>query len=73
MEFWNFLRRCDYLEFIRADFHLTGLGRPGWRLYCKHPENKKGRDKLYIEDLPEEVKDQITGPCGKESCPIYKK
>ena len=41
-KFWNFLRNCEYLEAVRADFHLTGLlNPPAWSLYCKHPENKK--------------------------------
>ncbi|KPV63600.1 MAG: hypothetical protein AOA66_0732 [Candidatus Bathyarchaeota archaeon BA2] len=74
VDFWNFLRNCEYLEAVRADFHFTGLlNPPAWSLYCKHPENKRPceKEKLRIEDLPEEVIDKITGPCDKQNCPIY--
>lgn len=73
VDFWNFLRSCEYLEFARADFHLTGLMTPGWHLYCKHPENKSGAERLYIQGLLEEVKDKITGACDRENCPIYER
>ena len=69
--FWNFLRNCEYLKFKRADFHLTGLMNPAWHLYCTHPENKSNPKKLYV-DLPEEEKKEVTGPCNRISCPIYK-
>ncbi|MFZ6016424.1 MAG: hypothetical protein ACOYU0_02190 [Nitrospirota bacterium] len=86
INFWNFLRNCEYLEFTQADFHLTGLMTPGWHLYCKHFENKSKienyfqdlaeeiREKMketYFQDLPEEVKNKITGTCNRENCPIY--
>ena len=67
-KFWNFLRNCQYLEFEQADFHFTGLGTPGWHLYCTHPENK-GRP-VYIADLPKEVKDRVTSGCDEKNCPI---
>ncbi|MBO3800433.1 MAG: hypothetical protein FGF52_05205 [Candidatus Brockarchaeota archaeon] len=45
-DFWNFLRDCEYLEAVQADFHLTGLlNPPAWNLYCKHPENRKHRER----------------------------
>ncbi|KPV64999.1 MAG: hypothetical protein AOA65_0598 [Candidatus Bathyarchaeota archaeon BA1] len=59
LDFWNFLRSCEYLEAVMADFHFTGLlNPPAWSLYCKHPENKGGRQRLRIE-----VEDEITGAC----------
>jgi hypothetical protein len=73
VNFWNFLRNCEYLEFERADFHFTGLMTPAWHLYCKHPENKMGTERLYIIGLSKEVKDKISGRCDRENCPIYKR
>ncbi|MBT9165154.1 MAG: hypothetical protein DDT22_01217 [candidate division WS2 bacterium] len=83
VNFWNFLRDCEHLEFSVADFHLTGLGKPGWHLYCKHPEHSSKERylkdlpeeirKLYRGDLPEDVRDKITGACNLEICPIYKR
>lgn len=71
-EFWNFSRNCQHLEFSKADFHLTGLmAPPAWYKYCKHPENKGGTAKLYIEGL-KEVRNKITGECSRENCPVYK-
>lgn len=73
-EFWNFSRNCQYPESVKADFHLTGLfNPPAWTLYCKHPENKGGTERVYIIGLKKEVRDKITGACSKEDCPIYKR
>jgi hypothetical protein len=72
VNFWNFLRNCRYLEAVRADFHLTGLlNPPVWSLFCKHKKNKGGKERLYLGNLPEKVRKDITGPCDEESCPIY--
>lgn len=71
--FWNYLRDCEHLEFTRADFHLTGLMTPAWHLYCKHPENKGGIEKVRIIGLSTEVRHKITGRCSKENCPLYEK
>ena len=68
VNFWNFLRNCGYLEFIR-DFHLM---TPDWHLYCKHSENKGGKEGLDIQGLSEKVKDKIVGTCDGESCPMYR-
>jgi len=74
VNFWNFLRKCRYLETVRADFHLTGLlNPPAWSLFCKHRKNKRGKEGLYLGDLPKKVRKDITGPCDEESCPIYRK
>jgi hypothetical protein len=70
--FWNFLRYCEYLEYATADFHFMGLMTPAWHLYCKHPENKEGTERLHIEGLPKKVKDKITGACNIENCPLYR-
>ncbi len=72
--FWNFLRDCEHLEAVRANFHLTGLlNPPAWILYCKHPENKGERRKLYVKGVSEDVKGKMTGTCDRESCPIYRR
>lgn len=65
VEFWNFLRNCGYLESERADFHLTGLGTPGWYLYCTHPDRK--------QPYPDRLERKIADACERESCPIYKR
>ncbi len=73
IDFWNFLRDCQYLEAFQVDFHLTGLlNPPAWTLYCKHLENKGGADRLYLEEVPEETRNKITGSCNRDNCPIYK-
>src|SRR3989344_9423575 len=69
--FWNFLRDCNYLESVKADFHITGFGNPpAWHLYCKHPKNKCKKPE-YIEPGPKD-KNKITGACDIKNCPIYK-
>lgn len=70
VDFWNFSRNCEYLEFERADFHLTGLMTPAWHKYCNHLRNKGGPERLYLQGLSEEVRDKITGACCRENCPI---
>lgn len=72
VDFWNFLKDCQCLEAFQADFHLTGLlNPPGWTLYCKHPENKGGTRRLDLGDVPEEIRDKVTGSCDRDNCPIY--
>jgi len=70
--FWNFLRDCQYLETVKADFHFTGLfNRPAWSLYCTHPENKGGTRGLYLGDVSEKIRGKVIGSCDRDNCPIY--
>lgn len=72
VHFWNFLRDCQYLQSVKADFHFTGLSNPpAWSLYCTHPENKGGTRGLYLGDVSEEIRDKVIGSCDRDNCSIY--